>query len=362
MSRTARSRVSSPSRSSSKPGRKRSQTPSRVTRSNVKEEFLIKKKDENWGGYDGDFGPPWFQLIMIIGSPVFVYLLFMFMPVANKNWPMEFSCREITKLLPEWKNEAVLIVAGWVVFQAVLYFVIPGSTVYGPVTPAGNKQKFKINAVACWFINVVVFVYLWHVQKWNVAWISSNLGSVFNVCFIFGVLTSVLAYLKAIFLPTNTDVSVRPSMIENFFLGMELSPRLPYFTSECFQLLDSKLFVVGHCGMMSWTIVNLCHAVAQYEKFGSVSLNMILVNVMLGVYTIDWAVKEEWYLFTIDMRHDRFGYYFCFGCFAWMPVTYCMQAWYLSFYSAEDITLSFAEATFIFVLFWVGYVLFSMLI
>ena len=44
---------------------------------------------------------------------------------------------------------------------------------------------------------------------------------------------------------------------------------------------------------------------------------------------LDFFVNEAWYLRTIDIAHDHFGFYLGWGCFAWLPTMYTLQTQYL---------------------------------
>jgi hypothetical protein len=247
---------------------------------------------------------------MIFGSPVFVYYVIACADRADWGFaaPAAWTPAALYELLiPAWNPTAVSVFFAFVAFQALTYYIVPGHFEKGPVTPAGNTQIFKINALACWFVNVFVFmVFGWHAKWFDAAWVSRNMGAIFNVGCAFGFVFSVAVYVKARLFPTNSDAAFRNDWPQDFFLGQELSPRLPFTSpTSILHQLDSKLFCIGHCGMISWTIVNLSHAARQYQDFGFVSINMILVNVFQAIYTVDWAWKEVWYLYTIDMVRVR---------------------------------------------------------
>lgn len=56
---------------------------------------------------------------------------------------------------------------------------------------------------------------------------------------------------------------------------------------------------------------------------------MVLVNIFHAIYVIDFFYHEDWYLRTIDMAHDHFGFYFGWGDTVWLPFMYNVQAYYL---------------------------------
>ena len=57
---------------------------------------------------------------------------------------------------------------------------------------------------------------------------------------------------------------------------------------------------------------------------------MILVNILQAIYVIDFFVHEDWYLKTIDIAHDHFGFMLAWGDSVWLPFMYTLQAQYLA--------------------------------
>lgn len=320
------------------------------------------KEKQTWGGQSDDFGPGWFQYIMVFMSPFVVLYFIATGEVANFGLFLPTTKEQFLTMIPTFKLETVPMYLGWMFFQFITYLIVPGSISVGPITPGGNKQEFKINSLQCLAVNVIVYVVCGHYLKYfDTAYISREIGSLFFTACIIGFIFSFLAYLKGLYAPTNSDAAVRNDFIQDYFLGIELSPRLPFFRNiRALQLLDSKLYIVGHCGMISWTIVNLAHMFRQLQDFGEITIGMVLVQLFQAAYTIDWAWKEEWYLFTIDMRHDRLGWYLGWGSLAWLPVTYCLQAWYLSMVEPAKVALSPFETGLILCVFFLGIVLFRL--
>ncbi len=108
----------------------------------------------------------------------------------------------------------------------------------------------------------------------------------------------------------------------DFCLGVELNPRIG--------TLDLKLFHIGHVGMIAWTVVNASFAAKQYQAFGYVTASMIVVNLLQLLYVLDFFAREDWYLRTIDIHHDRFGFTLAWGSLVWIPFMYTLQAAYLA--------------------------------
>jgi len=56
---------------------------------------------------------------------------------------------------------------------------------------------------------------------------------------------------------------------------------------------------------------------------------MICLNILQAMYVVDFFKNESWYLRTIDICHDHFGYYFAWGDCVWLPYMYTLQSYYL---------------------------------
>ena len=62
---------------------------------------------------------------------------------------------------------------------------------------------------------------------------------------------------------------------------------------------------------------------------------MIVAVLLHTAYVVDFFVNEDWYLRTIDICHDHFGYYLAWGSAAWLPTMYTLQVQYLARYPVD---------------------------
>ncbi|PNI12679.1 DHCR7 isoform 11, partial [Pan troglodytes] len=104
----------------------------------------------------------------------------------------------------------------------------------------------------------------------------------------------------------------------NYMMGIEFNPRIGKW-------FDFKLFFNGRPGIVAWTLINLSFAAKQRELHGHVTNAMVLVNVLQAIYVIDFFWNETWYLKTIDICHDHFGWYLGWGDCVWLPYLYTLQ-------------------------------------
>ncbi|KAF7343947.1 ERG4/ERG24 ergosterol biosynthesis protein [Mycena venus] len=213
----------------------------------------------------------------------------------------------------------------WVIFQATLFIVLPGATGYGERTPAGNRLRYKINGLLSWFLTIGVYILGALSSWWDADIVAKQWMGLMVAASTYGIVLTVVVYVKAHVSPSHSsDRKFSGSLFHDIFAGIELNPRIGNF--------DLKLFNVGRVGMTAWTIVNLSFAASQYKHFGYVCNSMIVVNILQSLYVLDFFYQEDWYLRTIDIAHDHFGFYLAWGSAAWIPSMYTLQAQYLARY------------------------------
>ena len=61
------------------------------------------------------------------------------------------------------------------------------------------------------------------------------------------------------------------------------------------------------------------------------SNSLIAVFLLQATYILDFFYNEGWYLRTIDIAHDHFGFYLAWGDTVFLPMTYTLQSLYLSY-------------------------------
>nr|XP_028584701.1 7-dehydrocholesterol reductase-like isoform X2 [Podarcis muralis] len=259
-----------------------------------------------------------------------------------------------------WK--AATLYASWVIFQVFLYMLpdfchkfIPyfrGGVQEGAVTPAGAVLKYEVNGLQAWLITHI----LWFANAYHFHWFSptiifDNWIPLLWCANILGYAVSIFVMIKAYYFPTNAeDRKFTGNFFYDFMMGIEFNPRLGKW-------FDFKLFFNGRPGIVAWTLINLSYAAKQQELYGQVTNSMILVNVLQGIYVLDFFWNEAWYLKTMDICHDHFGWYLGWGDTVWLPYLYTLQGLYLVYHPVHLATSS-AVGILLFGL--VGYYIFRM--
>lgn len=254
---------------------------------------------------------------------------------------------------------ALRFVSMWILAQIILALipdicnkVVPryvGGRQVGQTTPSGNVLTYNINGLQAWLITIVTFlvggVYF---KWWDPTWVVREWLSLFYAANVFGYGLTLFAYIKAFLFPTYPEDNKYTGYSSyDMIMGVEHNPRIFGF--------DFKLFFNGRPGIIGWTVLNLCFMYTQWHRYGFVSNSMILVNILQGLYVLDFFWNERWYLNTIDIAHEHFGFYLAWGDLVWLPWMYTLQGMYLVH---NPVILNGYVATTIMGLGIIGYVIF----
>lgn len=257
-----------------------------------------------------------------------------FLMVTGLDWS------ELYQKFPSLSSESAKIYFGWVLFQILLntlpdvcHYLIPryrGGVCDGAITPAGKTPQYNINGLQAWIItHALWFANIYHFQLFRPAELFERMGHFSVICNASGYILASLAYLKACVYPTvAADCKFSGSFVYDYLMGVEFHPRVGKW-------FDFKLFFNGRPGIVAWTLIDLSAASYQLEQYGKITDSMILVNILHVVYVVDFFWNEAWYLKTIDICHEHFGWYLAWGDLAWLPFVYPLQALYLAYNPVE---------------------------
>lgn len=282
-------------------------------------------------------------LALMFCCPMFaIYMWFTFTQLdGSLRKFVEFGQTEGFKGLwqawPQPSLEAWLIVLTFGLFEAVLQRYVPGKRFEGPVTPNGNTPVYKANGVMCYLITLAAFLTAWGSGLWNPGRVYDLFGEMLAALNTFSLAFCVFLNIKGCVAPSSTDSGSTGSFIYNFFWGMELYPRIG-------KSFDLKTWTNCRMGMMGWAFWILCFAVKQYQTFGHVSNSMLVSVLLMEVYIFKFFLWETGYWRSMDIMHDRAGYYICWGCLVWVPAVYTSPAMYLTLHGIDTLSAPVALA------------------
>ncbi len=216
---------------------------------------------------------------------------------------------------------AWMIIGTFAAIQVFFLQILPGNIEEGPITSKGNVPLYKANGILSFALTVALFClgsFQWHWFSPTI--IYDNFGGILGALNIFSLLFCLFLYLKGRFAPSSTDSGISGNFIFDYYWGTELYPKVLG--------LDLKRFTNCRFGMMSWPLILISFAAKQNELY-EISDSMIVAVSLQFIYIAKFFVWETGYLRSLDIMHDRAGYYICWGCLVWVPGIYTSSTLYL---------------------------------
>jgi 7-dehydrocholesterol reductase len=210
------------------------------------------------------------------------------------------------------------------VFAAVeltLMRLLPGKAFHGPVTANGNVPVYKANGVLAFAVTVALFAGAsWGMHLFSPTIVYDNFGGIIGALNVFSLVFCALLYLKGRFAPSSSDHGTSGNPVFDYYWGTELYPRVLGW--------DVKQFTNCRFGMMGWPLILLSFAAKQQAVYGLSDSMAVAVGLQL-VYIAKFFWWETGYLRSLDIMHDRAGFYICWGCLVWVPSVYTSSTLYL---------------------------------
>lgn len=206
-------------------------------------------------------------------------------------------------------------------FQLGLMAFIPGKIFYGPPTIKGNIPIYRANGFAAFLISIAIYlIFSFYFHLFPATLIYDHIMGLLGALNLFALIFCLFLYCKGRWSPSSSDSGTSGNFFFDYYWGTELYPRIWKW--------DVKLFTNSRFGMMAWGIMLLSFAAKQYELYG-LSNSMILSAGLQLLYITGFFLHEGGYLRSLDIAHDRAGFYICWGCLVWIPAVYTSPAMYL---------------------------------
>lgn len=207
-------------------------------------------------------------------------------------------------------------------FWDIMFPGYRGGHQYGAITPGGYVYGYNINGLQAWIISNILFIAGAYWEYFPATIIYDNWLKILMYTTKLSFVVALVVYVKGCcYTAYEEDRKFSSSRFYDFFIGTELNPRIGVF--------DFKLFFNGRPGIIGWSLINMSFAAAQYEKHGFISNSMYIVIFLQTLYIGYFFYREAWYLKTLDISLDHFGWLFAFGDLVWLPAMYTLQALYL---------------------------------
>ncbi|KAG8862449.1 erg24, C-14 sterol reductase [Tulasnella sp. 330] len=227
-------------------------------------------------------------------------------------------------------TQAAAVFAGWLVYMIACWRFLPGDWVEGQKIRDGTVQKYKINALPTLLFTLgVVSGWIYKYGPESFTFLYEHYLGFITATTVFSYATALLLYIysfgpdKLLALAGNSGY-----FVHDYWMGRELNPT--------FGSLDFKSWSELRPGMIGWVLINISCACEQaVRRGGSITDSMALVLLFQGLYVFDALYNEPSILTTMDITTDGFGFMLVFGDYAWLPLTYSLQARFLAFNPVE---------------------------
>lgn len=210
------------------------------------------------------------------------------------------------------------------VFAAVqLFFIkyLPGKQVEGPITPCGNVPVYTANGPLAYGLTLALFCSgAYSFQLFSPTILYDNFPYLLGALNFFSLIFCVFLLFKGYYFPSTTDAGSSGNIVFDYYWGTELYPKIFGW--------DVKLFTNCRIGMMGWPLLLLSFAAKQHELYG-LSDSMFVAVALQLFYITKFFAWESGYLRSLDIMHDRAGYYICWGVLVWIPGIYASPTFYL---------------------------------
>ncbi len=270
-------------------------------------------------------------LFLILVCPVFVMLMWYtntqlegsLLALWNLMLQKGFSQSIYSIWQPYFWGSAIAwkIILVFIVFELALMRVLPGKIFHGPISPKGNVPVYKDNGLFAFIVTMATFcIASFGFNLFSASILYDNLGALFGALNLFSLIFCAFLYLKGRFFPSSTDSGITKNILFDYYWGTELYPQVLGW--------HIKKFITCRFGMMSWGLFLISYCAKQAE-LGGLSNSMLISVFLQFVYLSKFYMWEKGYLRSLDMMHDRAGFYICWGCMVWVPCVYTSPSMYL---------------------------------
>ena len=292
-----------------------------------------KAEEQHWGaGGDANKYGAFINaacIILLIATTPFLAVI-IWDVFTNRNGSISSLFASISKksfkgylidMLPWPTKDAIVHLLSYAAFEALLQLYLPGKKHFGPVTANGNVPEYKANGVLSLITTYAGFFAAWHFGLTSPKIVYDLFGEMLVAMSMFAFFFCIFLTFKGLYFPTDSDSGSTGSFLYDFYWGTELYPKLGP--------LNVKQFTNCRFGMMAWALLPVVFACYQYERDGFLADSALACVVLMCAYNAKFFYWETGYFNSMDIMHDRAGYYICWGCLVWVPSLYVSPALYI---------------------------------
>jgi 7-dehydrocholesterol reductase len=205
--------------------------------------------------------------------------------------------------------------------QLALLRLLPGPPFHGPVTTTGHVPAYTANGPAALAVTLALFGGAsFGLEIFPATIVADHFGAIIGALNVFSLVFCLLLYLKGRHRPSTRDAGLSGHPVFDYYWGTDLYPAVGSW--------NVKMFITCRFGMMAWPLILLSFAAKQHQVHGLADSLVVAVALQL-VYIAKFFWWETGYLGSLDITHDRAGFYICWGCLVWVPSIYTSGTLYL---------------------------------
>ena len=217
---------------------------------------------------------------------------------------------------------AWMMIAIYAAVELAMMKLLPGREWSGPITPRGNIPVYKANGPLAFAITLALYlVGSLVLGLFPASIIYDHFGELLGALNIFSLVFCLFLYAKGRLAPSSSDHGHSGKFIFDYFWGTELHPRVLGW--------DVKMFTNCRFALMGWPLILVSFVAAQHAKYGYISDSILVAAGIQLLYLAKFFWWETGYLRSLDIMHDRAGFYICWGCLVWLPSVYTASTLYL---------------------------------
>ncbi|KAJ6012618.1 hypothetical protein N7522_002973 [Penicillium canescens] len=294
------------------------------------------------------------SFILILTSPVFALFYWICYQFFNTSLTstlltayFEGIFRFLSNRMPSFEIASILAYAIWTFFQAMLYKFLPGPLLLGQPTPSGKRLPYRINGLVAWGLTLLSMFLMQVTGLVQLTFIAEHWEGLVWTVNIYSLALLLIFHLKACYWPDSPEDNISAGHFWTDLLnGIEFHPRLGKFW-------DIKHFHSTRAGgVIIWNVVDISFAAAQYNSLGYLTNSMVLAVLLRLLVVLDFFANEKWFIGTLDIAYEHFGFYYIYGYSVFMPMIYTLQAQYLYRHPKSLSTQSVISIAFVWTIGW----------
>lgn len=146
----------------------------------------------------------------------------------------------------------------FIVFQCILLKIVPGPTFIATTTPNGYRPTYTANGLSCYIITIVSLILLdYYHPTFHASLIYDKFGNILSSMNVIAFTFCIGLVVKGYTFPSGLDSGTTGSIIQDFYWGTELYPRIG--------TLDVKQMTNCRCGMMFWAVAIIAFGYKNME-------------------------------------------------------------------------------------------------